>query len=369
MHILLLCMAAILTAVTAGCAHSGSADDGPVSDEPVTLRLHIKLDTRGGDIAGSRATGDEYEPDKLPLDDRERMHTVRVIILDNTNVVEHNTFIDLTARPGTEAETVALLVKSSQTKTIILVANEKNAVITLPDGTSRGAADYFASLDAASGSIVDMKALRGIVMTLADNADGDCLAAPLAMSAIHTYYIGKEPSYRASFTIHRAAVKYTFRFRNNDPDGSHIVNSVSINNVASRQYFFPDADFTDGTDQMFWTAYRTPDSSGSDMNFDTKLILQPDGKIVEAGPFYLPEGHNSDDTAPYRVGFTVDGRFIGWRDLHWSIPQTPDDTSLMTDLPRNTHVIVNVTFNYSSFEIDYTVCPWAESQITIPPFN
>ena len=56
--------------------------------------------------------------------------------------------------------------------------------------------------------------------------------------------------------------------------------------------------------------------------------------------------------------------------LNWSIPQTPEQTEPMTDLPRNTHVIVNVKLLPDKpFLINYTICPWNEKTIDIPAFN
>ena len=75
---------------------------------------------------------------------------------------------------------------------------------------------------------------------------------------------------------------------------------------------------------------------------------------------------------PYRIAFTFDERNSGWLPLKWSVPQTPETTELMTDLPRNTHVIVNVTLMPEvpvQFTIDYTICPWTEHEINIPEFN
>lgn len=146
---------------------------------------------------------------------------------------------------------------------------------------------------------------------------------------------------------------------------------MSVSNMASGQYFFPDFDFTDAT-QLFWNSYNTPaDVTTGEKTWTSNLTLLP-GETRELDPIYIPEGQAGMTENPYRIAFTVDERNSGWLSLKWSVPQTPETTELMTDLPRNTHVIVNVTLTPEvpvQFRIDYTICPWTEHEINIPEFN
>ncbi len=359
----LLAAAVVMTAVT-GC--SRDASDEPASlRETATLKLYIDLtDSRDR----SRAVGDEFEDYKWAANDGEKMHTVRVIVLDAQQRVEHNSLWTLTAA-DIRATGREFPVKANETKTIILIANEAGKTVTAPDGSRVSAADLFGSMLASDGAEVDVDRLRGYTHELEANTDGDDMTAPLLMSAIHSYTIGNEESYSATFTIHRAAVKYTFRITAPD-DEPHTVNAVHIGRAASRQYLFPDADFT-ADNQMEWSAYRTPADAGADvLSFTrTTAIAAGNSEQVELAPVYLPEGMNLAAGDIYNVGLTVDGIFTGMKDLNWSIPQTPDVTIPMTDLPRGTHVIVDITLNHTDFEIDYTVCLWTVYNIDIPSFN
>lgn len=78
---------------------------------------------------------------------------------------------------------------------------------------------------------------------------------------------------------------------------------------------------------------------------------------------YLPEGRPG--TESYHAGISVDGNFLGWAELR------DENGKPMTDLPRNTHVVINITLNleYSDFKINYTVCPWQTEEIDIPDFD
>lgn len=323
------------------------------------LRLHVGLSSEG-----TRAS----EADKLPAGDGEKMQSLRVIIIGAGGFSEHNVKWNLSADPDIVHTTKAFDVRSDEKKTIVIVANEEGKTIVLPDGTKADAEEYFSGIDAAAGEKVDVDELRGITFQTADNStDGKTLDTPLAITAIHEYYIGTEPQYSASFYIHRAAVKYSYRFVNKSETHDAVINSVLINNVASREYLFPDADFTDAT-QLFWDAYRTPDASGAELEVPVNVTVKA-GETYNMPPVYLPEGHTSTADAPYMTGFRIDGSFLGWQNLQWHIPENTADLTLMTDLPRNTHVIVNVAFNYLDFDISYTICPWVESEIKIPDFN
>lgn len=359
-----------------GLGGCGSSDSPLEKDGEGVAVLSLKIDLAGHqprhDYAPTRI-GEEYEPDKEAANEREKINTVRIIIVDSSGILEHNSLWDLTASPDIAVTGQEFPVKANDTKDIILVANEANAVITLGDGNVVNASDYFRSLNPAVGQYVDVSDFSDITYTAADNqADAkyaDCLAGPLPMSAMHKYHIGaNDTRYSATFLIHRAAVKYTYRITNKD-DRSHTVDDIRINNVASRQYFFPDAVFTDDK-QYFFSSYATPSGAGArEVTLVTSKKISP-RETVELGPFYFPEGMSVTERDVYGTGLTFDGFFSGWSALKWSMPETPGNLNVMTDMPRNTHVVVNVTFTFAHFGIDYTVCPWnAYDEVDIPSFN
>lgn len=216
-------------------------------------------------------------------------------------------------------------------------------------------------------------------MTLADNfaADGSMKNGThhIPMSAIHTYTVGNNPNYSGKFYIHRAAAKYTFRFTVKDDKYDHTVNSVSISSVASTEYFFPNATFSVGTDipQATLESYTVP----AGLTSGNRTFAVADGKIpagtkdyVEFGPYYVPEGAVSPAEG-YAVSFKVDGTQFPWLPLepHEIDGATVTNPKVMTDLPRNTHVIVNVTLNLMDFSVSYTICKWEEHEVVIPGFN
>lgn len=329
------------------CSDSGHPD-GPETAATAILHLRVNL---ANSRQGSRAA-DGYEADRLPADDGEKMQTLRIIILDGRGNAEHNSLWDLRAAPDVTATGQAFPVRANDTKTILLLANEHS-----PGMEAMRA--YLAGINAAAGQHVDMRELHALQLDAP-------VKPPLPMSAVHSYHIGSGTEYSASFLIHRAATKYSFRITNNDPAHPHRIDYVAISNIASTQYLFPDADFTDDT-QMQWSAYRAPAGAGSEERTFTVNADVASGSRLDVPAIYLPEGVPGDDV--YRAGLSVDGSFLGWCELENAEPGTTGDALPMTDLPRNTHVIVNVTLNHNDYKIHYTVCPWQTHDIDIPSFD
>lgn len=385
--ILLRVAAALLIAVSLSCARSAT-------DEPVVEKKHAVLAIRinADDVDsfrghGSRA-GEEY---KNPSGNGEKMQTLRIIIFTKDSetgnwITEHNRFIDLASTPETLHKFEQFPVLPNSVKKILLIANERNVKVrTTVDAAAMSAEDYFSRFSSSAGSIhsdKELEDLKGSLLMLLDDNKGDSgiLTTPLAMSAVHDNIEIGNPSpdpYEMTLTIHRAAVKYTFRITNSDKEYAHTINSIHIDNVASRQFFFPNADFIanggfTAEDQYFWSSYITPSGDfGKTAELSVNKSIGP-GETAEFGPYYLPEGRSLTGDDVYRVAFSYDGNHTDWQDVIWAIPEETGDKdkyTIMQDLPRNTHVVVNVNFNFNDFELKYTRCPWSAYNINIPDFN
>lgn len=352
---------------------------GDATGEPAASRgtamLSVRVSLSGNTVAGysrlQTRTGEEYEPDKFPANSDELMHTLRVMIVGADGVLEHNTLWDFDSSPLEAASGGEYPVKAGEEKTVVLVANEDGKTITFPDGSTMDATEYFGRFSAAVGSLVDVGELAGITLSAADNMTDRYpggLSGPLPMAGVYRYYVGAEGNrYSASFFMHRAAVKYTFRIANNDAARTHVLKSILIDNVAADEFLFPSATYLD-KEQTILKEYSSSRRNGVVVEIPSGAALPPGG-VTELGPYYFPEGPVMDAGNPYSVAFRLDDNFSGWRDLEWSVPQEPDNVSVMTDLPRNTHVVVNVSLNYEEFKINYTVCPWETHSVDIPSFN
>lgn len=366
-HRILLLITSVLLAGAVSCTDSRFDVPGGSATSMLVLRVNLA----GGTM--SRA----QEADKEAANDGEKINTLRVIILDGDKRVEHNSLWTLDS-PDVQKTGMRFKVKANDTKTIVLVANEAGTVIDVPGpggigSTETTAAAYFGGLAASIGLQVDMDELRGITMSRKKNsgADGECLRSPLAINDIYEYPIGNAPEYNKTFYIGRAAVKYTFRITCNDDKADHTLTSVTIGRVAPVQYFFQNAVFTDDN-HFFWSSYTTPPAatSASALTIPCNTAL-PNGRTVEVGPFYVPEG--AEFATPYTVGFVIDGDVVMENlPVQWKIPEEigyDGPGTPMLDLSRNTHVITNISLNYQSWSWQYTVCPWEIHDITIPDFD
>lgn len=334
--------------IAAGCS------DRAVTGEPSagTAMLNIRLSD-----GTSRGDAD-------PANDGERIQTLRIIVLDGDGFAEHNTLRDLRTNPAMLVSGIDLPVKSDDLKTIIFVANEAGKTIADPStGSEENLSDFLEAINAPAGQWVDISRLRGL--TLQTRPDG-CMDSPLAITAIHNYYIGTAPNYSAVFNIHRAAAKYSVSVVNSDPLNSHTLNSVSFDNIATGEYLFPEADFSNDSQDAI-VAYRPAQTSGNELTVTVGREIAP-GEQIDLPPIYLPEGPVTTAEAPYRLCLTLDGIRTAWATISYAREGSPA-TVPMTDLPRNTNVTIDISLNYVSFTAGVTVCPWQTSTIDIPTFN
>lgn len=368
--------AVIVMAVVISLVHAGCSSDRKEAPERETAVLSIRVtlhdDVPAGHPGKSPNRAGEYEADKFSANDMEKMHTLRIIIIGSDNTVEHNTLWDMTGSPGEFVSGGDFPVRAGDMKTILFVANEEGKRVRIQDGTLIPVSDYLGKLSAAVGESVDPDALRKAVIPdseiVTDSRTG-MLASPLLITGIYRYYIDTDRDrYSATFNIHRTLSKYTFRVTNKSKDKPHKLDFIEIDRVASYCWLFPDAEYQDYL-QTILTGYVAADPSPGKINTYTESATIAPGETREFGPYYLPEGADLGSSGKYSVRFGFEGFSTGWRSLQWFKPEIPGETFPMTDLPRNTHVVVNVKFDLLELDLNYTVCPWETHDIVIPPFN
>lgn len=349
--------------IAGGCAVEDTPQPIYPSEESYgVLLLSVGLSENKDTILPySRSPFDDYdnEDDRWGIDG-ENMETLRVIIVDGAGFVEHNSYFTL--ENATSAGVYKFQIKDDDNKTIILIANEGNYFLDEPGMEISGATTSLPSMLAGMcpGAKVDIGELSRLTLSLRHNTPdsrGQSLRTPLPITGIYTEYIpSKAKEIRRTYNLIRAAVKYTFRIVNLS-EFEHTVNAVRLDRVADTEFLFPD--FTlkeepDGT--VILESYRTPEMAKEDTytaNLLTPLSLpsrmEKAVQIVE--PVYLPEGLNSESAQ--KISLTLDGRPLEeWKELKWIRPgESITSARPMTDLPRNTHVVVNITLKRTG-EID-----------------
>lgn len=374
-------VAMLLAAVmmmAAGCSRSEGPDPAPVPEKVRTVNLHISVALPG--MTGTRA---EYT--EGAADENEMLHSVRIIIVSGSDgKVEHNTLWDLSASPAILAEGESFPVKANDKKTILFIGNEASGKVTdTRTGETVGTGAYFTRfIPAAAGAMgylqeEDLAAIReNLVIDLDENLanggrGGRLLATPLQANSIYEgFEVGStDISYR--FRMHRAATKFYFELTN-ESRTRKMVNTIHLKDMATREKYFFDADFTDN--EQNFSDYTPISESQADV---ASYLVCPCGyvdpnKTVRFGPFYLPEGLKKD--VPYSIAIQVDGVTGDYVSLGESKEKPGGQIYVppMTDLPRNTCVIIKGSFKRSDpseMTFKYTVCPWDEYTIDIPEYN
>lgn len=354
----------LMIALVVGMTLPSCSDDGQGPDDvspqqlinyTVTLRV-------AGDTQGSRADGfddndytDGGDDGDLedPVGDFEKLDRVRLIVTNEAGVVEAN------------------YVTFSHEITVKLTTGKKKLYII----GNEGSWDDFGSF--ASG-IDWLSAAKG------DNI-GDVYTAMLNLSAGHSVMEGTrlpitgtaeveltEPqkpediNQSTEVWLHRAAVKFTFRMRNNT-SRKYTVTDLSLGGMSTAMYLMPKGITMGGKDGKTITAFdAVPDAATYDIvrtlavELPAKAAEAADGEWIHLfdKPVYALEGKLLENNAPknYPLSITLDGLISSEMNLK------------EVQLPRGTHVYVNITLNkIEDLDFDWQIDLVPYAGVTLEP--
>ena len=356
----------LMIALVVGMTLPSCSDDGQGPDDvspqqlinyTVTLRV-------AGDSQGSRADGfddndytdggddgDLEDPD--PVGDFEKLYRVRLIVTNEAGVVEAN------------------YVTFSHEITVKLTTGKKMLYII----GNEGSWDDFGSF--ASG-INWLSAAKG------DNI-GDVYSAMLNLSAGHSVMEGtrlpitgtadveltkpqapEDINQSTEVWLHRAAVKFTFRMRNNT-SRKYTVTDLSLGGMSTAMYLMPKGITMGGKDGKTITAFdAVPDAATYDIvrtlavELPAKAADATDGEwiLLFDKPLYALEGKLLENNAPknYPLSITLDGLISSEMNLK------------EVQLPRGTHVYVNITLNkIEDLDFDWQIDLVPYAGVTLEP--
>lgn len=354
----------LMIALVVGMTLPSCSDDGQGPDDvspqqlinyTVTLRVV-------GDTQGSRADGfddndytDGGDDGDLedPVGDFEKLDRVRLIVTNEAGVVEAN------------------YVTFSHEITVKLTTGKKKLYII----GNEGSWDDFGSF--ASG-IDWLSAAKG------DNI-GDVYTAMLNLSAGHSVMEGTQLPITGSAEVeltepqapedinqstevwlHRAAVKFTFRMRNNT-SRKYTVTDLSLGGMSTAMYLIPKGITMGGKDGKTITAFdAVPDAATYDIvrtlavELPAKAAEAADGEWIHLfdKPVYALEGKLLENNAPknYPLSITLDGLISSEMKLK------------EVQLPRGTHVYVNITLNkIEDLDFDWQIDLVPYAGVTLEP--
>ena len=348
LHIVAFCC---WVALLAGC------DAKPLSlrDEGKPRKVYLNIAIALSDVS---RTGTRVD-DAAPLNDNERMQTLRIVVVRPDGTVEENRFIALyeaVERYGTETFEVV----GSETKRIYLFVNERAEIVS-GDAAAvlrRRALAYDLSSIVAGGRFPAAE-LAALTIGLKPS---ERFAGLLPMCESHEVAVG-DTDYECSLFVTRAAVKFTFRITNR---GQRAVNltGLAIEKSAFEEFYLPHNAFYEdrvspgGTRYKEIVSYDVPSTEAVDYytyGAESGLAVElPVGQTVELDPIYQLEGKYRDpqgDARNYALRMWIDGA------------QLDSYFPALAQLPRNTHVVVNVAVNDTRIDWEVDLLPYTEKYL------
>lgn len=373
-HSIVVCLAAFALPFMVAC----SSREESLPEEISEAILHLNVEPIGRTRAGTTA--------ELP--DKEKMRSVRIIVLHNDGKVEHNRHFSL--ENALAEKTILLKVTPNEKKKIFFFANEKSVSsvegVTV-EGENKTLTAFFNSYtEGMSGFEDEVNELYF--------APDYSVEEPIPMSSMYEIDF-KEGREDYKFYLVRVATKFTVNFFN--WRGEEVtVENFSIESHADKNFLmahvnsYPDTqnpetnqkyptwidwlkavsdasnvDSDAATEEFGWlTDYELPEQSTATIYTHGKVTVgkptvdidNPDNSkpgVASVVPvFYLPESKNLKAGATeqkYTLRINIAGRaepFVCKLDK-------------LKALFRNTHLVVNITM-YNSNEIVVDVIPYSE---------
>lgn len=373
-HSIVVCLAAFALPFMVACGRREESLLENVEEAFLCLNIEPIGRTRAGTTA------------ELP--DKEKMHSVRVVVLDKDMKIEHNNHYSL--EDAQDWKFITLKVKPNEKKMIYLFANEESVKsvggVTIPGGGTELTAFFSSYTEGMSGFEDEVNELYF--------APDYSVEEPIPMSSMYEIDF-KEGREDYKFYLVRVATKFTVNFFN--WRGEEVtVENFSIESHADKNFLmahvnsYPDTqnpetnqkyptwidwlkavsdasnvDSDAATNRFGWlTDYELPEQSTATIYTHGKVTVgkptvdidNPDnskpGVASDVPVFYLPESKNLKAGATeqeYILTIKIAGRaepFVCKLDK-------------LKALFRNTHLVVNITM-YNSNEIVVDVIPYSE---------
>ena len=310
-----------------GCVFEGS------KEEMGETFVRLKLDVEVSNLPSSPKTKGYQDPET----DNEKMNTLRIIVVRESGIVEHNTYLNFT-RPDLILKDMEYKVVGGEKKKIWLIANEGNSKMSYDFSGIRPGAEF------------PEKDVNEACISMTGNNDE--VTGWIPMTACHEVDMPLK-DYDTELFIVRAATKFTYILTNNTSAPLHL-SGLTISKGARKEYLFPRAKFGKWsyTDPVDGSIVTEDVQNNEYYVFQKTLSVTADaGASVKIDPIFLLEGKYIDaasDGKNYSTSLTVNG--IEYPSYLPELPQ----------LPRNTHAVVYVSFSEMGISFTVEVMPYGE---------
>lgn len=347
----------ILCTVLLFSACRSAVDDLDDSDDK-TLLVNLDISVALSDVSDvlTRAPEDA-------ANDNEKMQTLRVVIVRPNWTVEANRLIDLKAAATLKHQvTDPFKVVGNERKLIYLFVNEETTVTDKTNNTIRKLVDYDLENEIRVGGYFPVTEINGLKIRLEDNREQ--IVGALPMSEKHYVEVSAEPQQSCNLFVTRAAVKFTFHIVNKS-NKSITLDGLTINKVAREEWYMPRAEYTDPKNdpegEREIIAYEVPAGVGHYIYGEEQFAQTVKVNAAEELTFdpiylleskYTEEPDSEDPTHNYFIKMSIN-----------NIQKEHYLTNLPT-LPRNTHVVVNITFDSEAMiSCVVDVIPYSEIEL------
>lgn len=369
-------------ALTALAACSGG-EASPADDDAMEATLCLNVEQ----LTASRA-------DLASLDDNEKMHSVRVVILRPDGTVEHNCHYSLS--DAATSRYIILKVHTGERKTIYFFANEES--VAAVEGASAGATSLTGFLDSyPAGAPAGFASEVAGLYFAPDYVAADGSLRPIPMSSAYEVDMPLADNFSGTFYVVRVATKFVVNFTSWRATPT-LVDAVGMECHARKNFLMAAVEPTKRNENLLagyatwvdWLKDVADASSPTDKGYNVSNWLidygMPAGEAsatVYRSPssiavpkaandvagtaqftFYLPESkHIRADAANGEQDYQLTVSVTDLNAGTFYCPLTGLDA-----LFRNTEVIVNITLNDHSIAAEVDARPYSSVELN-PQFG
>lgn len=340
-----------MAVMVAGCNIWSDYDPNGILSE-LTISVTVS-DTPGAPLTRAGQTRADINPGDYisPAHNGEKMQSLRIVIVRENGIIEHNRYIDFDGRAYMEIGNITFKVYGPEKKMVYLFVNENTVKPDVSGIGTQKLVDYdLESLTPESefpASLIDE-----LKISVNDNSE-EVPSYALPMSESHQIQM-PAMDHRVDLYVTRVATKFTYIFDNQTSEDFDLTN-LTINKGSNIEYYIPRITYSGDplTGEFEVSEYNVPNLGNNNYYsfrkaFSDRTIAAR--SIVTLDPIYLLEGKYTDAANEKNYSMSVTLNETVYEEYFPDVPQ----------LPRNTHVVVVITLRNHEIEWIVDVCPYGE---------
>ncbi len=303
------------------------------------------------------------------LNDGEKIQTLRIVIVRENGVIEHNRYLNFygdVQRAYTEVSNIIFKVYGPEKKDVYLFVNENTLQAAVSGGTKKLVEYDFDAL--TPGSAFPEDEISALLVTLSKNNEEVPLALP--MSEHHTIDMPAN-DYHADLYVTRASTKFTYIF-DNQSNVDLSLEGLTISKASRKEYYMPRVEYSG--DSLAVGVYSVSDYQVPNVENNEYYVFQ---KTYQGGVSIPANTVTSNaDGSPINL-YLLEGKYtdVASGGKNYSMSVTLNGTVYssyfpdLPQLPRNTHVVVLVSFkDYGTgMDVHWTVDVYPYEEVWLEP--